>query len=137
MDDFSMDLLATMRHARRMTLEGASYKNAFVVDSMCCPSRAAIFTGRAPHQTGVLTNNPNHRDRPIGGFEAFAEYGNIEKSFNVALQRSGYTTGFVGKYLNRYESTNVRGVEIPPQKVRGWSEWEVITAGGYNGWGFE
>ena len=116
-----------------MKSEGAWYKNAFVVDSMCCPSRAAIFTGRAPHQTGVLTNAPNDRIKPIGGFEAFAEHGNIGKSFNVALQRSGYTTGFVGKYLNEYEATTVHGVEIPPQKVRGWTEchhgWRVQRLG--------
>src|SRR4051812_26553667 len=56
MDDFSMDLLATMPQARRMQAEGATYSHAHVVDSLCCPSRAAIFTGRPPHQTHVLTN---------------------------------------------------------------------------------
>src|SRR5688572_3462677 len=53
MDDFSLELLATMPEAQRMVAEGASYRNAFVVDSLCCPSRAAILTGQAPHHTGV------------------------------------------------------------------------------------
>src|SRR5687768_1598006 len=56
MDDFSLDLLQTMRHARAMAAAGASYPNAFVVDSMCCVSRASILTGQYPHQTGVRTN---------------------------------------------------------------------------------
>ena len=47
MDDFSLELLATMPEARRMRAAGATYRNAHVVDSLCCPSRASIFTGQA------------------------------------------------------------------------------------------
>ena len=137
MDDFSLELLATMPEAQQLKAAGASYDNAFVVDSLCCPSRASIFTGQAPHQTGVLTNTPNDYGNPIGGFEAFAQYGNLEKSFNVALQQSGYTTGFIGKYMNRYEATNVNGAVQPPPKVPGWTDWEAILGGGYNGWGYK
>ena len=71
MDDFSLELLATMPQARRMRADGATYRNAHVVDSLCCPSRASIFTGRPPHQTGVLTNVPNDSANPIGGYRAF------------------------------------------------------------------
>ena len=137
MDDFSLELLATMPEAQRLKADGASYDNAFVVDSLCCPSRASIFTGQAPHQTGVLTNTPNDYGQPIGGFEAFVQYGNLEKSFNVALQASGYTTGFIGKYMNRYEATTVNGVTQPPPPVPGWTDWEAILGGGYNGWGYK
>src|SRR5690554_6245766 len=42
MDDFSMDLLATMRSARRMARSGASYDH-FVVDSLCCVSRSSLM----------------------------------------------------------------------------------------------
>ena len=38
MDDFSLELLATMPEARRMQAAGATYRNAHVVDSLCCPS---------------------------------------------------------------------------------------------------
>ena len=137
MDDFSLELLATMPEAQRLKAAGATYDNAFVVDSLCCPSRASIFTGQAPHQTGVLTNTPNDYGQPIGGFEAFVQYGNLEKSFNVALQASGYTTGFIGKYMNRYEATTANGVTQPPPKVPGWTDWEAILGGGYNGWGYK
>ncbi len=137
MDDFSLELLATMPQAQQLKSEGAVYDNAFVIDSLCCPSRASIFTGQAPHQTGVLTNTPNDHDLPIGGFEAFQQYGNLERSFNVALQASGYSTGFIGKYLNRYEASTVDGVVHPPPPVPGWTDFEAILGGGYNGWGYK
>src|ERR1700754_4288149 len=44
MDDFSMDLLPTMRSAEAMRRDGASYPNSFVVDSLCCVSRTSLFT---------------------------------------------------------------------------------------------
>ncbi len=103
-----------------MRAAGATYRNAHVVDSLCCPSRASIFTGRPPHQTGVLTNVPNDPAHPIGGYRAFVRNDNAEKAFNVPLQKSGYTTGFVGKYMNGYEmSTNYLGKHLAPAKIAG------------------
>ena len=137
MDDFSLELLATMPEAQRLKADGALYENAFVIDSLCCPSRASILTGRAPHQTHVLTNTPNSRRGPIGGFPAFARHHNLERSFNVRLHRTGYTTGFIGKYMNLYEARTRNGVLRPPPKVPGWTSWQAILGGGYNGWGFQ
>ncbi len=37
MDDFSLELLATMPEAQRMKAEGAYYDHSYVVDSLCCP----------------------------------------------------------------------------------------------------
>ncbi len=134
MDDFSMDLLQTMRSARDMKRRGASYSHAFVVDSLCCVSRSSLFTGQYPHQTGVRTNTSgNAAGMPLGGWSAFAGYDNPERSFNVALQQGGYTTGFVGKYLNEYEWVPGRAVpSVPP----GWSEFNVVFGSAYDGWDF-
>jgi arylsulfatase A-like enzyme len=119
-----------------MRTDGAYYENAFVIDSLCCPSRAALFTGQTPHQTGVLTNTANDPTNPIGGWVAFEQYGNLERSFNVPLHDSGYTTGFIGKYINGYEARTVDGQLQPPPKVPGWTDFEAILGGGYNGWGY-
>ena len=119
MDDASYELLATMPQAIRMQADGATYENAHVVDSLCCPSRASIFTGRAPHQTGVLTNTPNDPRDPIGGYAAYTAHGNAPRAFNLALQQGGYTTGFVGKYLNGYVRSTRQGVHYPPPDVPG------------------
>ncbi len=136
MDDFSMDLLPTMRSARLMARRGASYENAFVVDSLCCVSRSATFTGQYPHQTGVLTNNSNlpNRHGPLGGWRGFATYGNQARTFAVGLQESGYVTGFVGKYLNGYE---VQAHQQLPPVPPGWSDFRAIFGTAYDGWDFQ
>jgi arylsulfatase A-like enzyme len=135
MDDFSMDLLATMRSARYLARHGASYDNAFVVDSLCCVSRSATFTGQYPHQTGVLSNAPRLGKGlgPLGGWQAFDENGGEDRTFAVGLQQAGYTTGFVGKYLNGYPLGAEEGVPpIPP----GWSDFRAISSEAYDGWDF-
>ncbi|UUZ61282.1 sulfatase-like hydrolase/transferase [Nocardioides sp. B-3] len=133
-DDFSMDLVQTMRSVRAMRRRGADYSHAFVVDSLCCVSRSSLFTGQFPHQTGVRTNTSGTASgMPLGGWPAFETHGNPERAFNVALQSAGYTTGFVGKYLNEYEW--VPGRALPPAPP-GWSELNVVFGSGYDGWDF-
>lgn len=136
MDDASTELLATMPNAQAMRAEGAHYRDSYVVDSLCCPSRAALLTGQAPHQTGVLVNTPGTGSDPIGGYDAFVAHANEPKQFSVALQDDGYVTGFVGKFMNGYAAKNLDGELIAPPPVPGWTEWEAMLGGGYNGWGF-
>lgn len=40
----------------RLAREGMTFQNAFVVNSLCAPSRATIYTGMYSHTTGVLDN---------------------------------------------------------------------------------
>ena len=136
MDDFSMDLLRTMRNASVMADRGATYPDAFVVDSLCCVSRAATFTGQYPHQTGVFTNSSNLPNSygPVGGWPAFNAHGDNQRSFAVHLQQAGYTTGFVGKFLNEYEY--VPGGALPPPPA-GWSDLRVVFGTAYNQWDYD
>jgi arylsulfatase A-like enzyme len=137
MDDFSVDLLPTMRSALWMARSGASYDHAYVVDSLCCVSRSATFTGQYPHQTRVRTNTANLPNPawPMGGWRAFARYGNRARTFAVHLQRSGYVTGYVGKYLNGYE-IGARHQQLPPVPP-GWSDFRAVFGTAYDGWGFQ
>ncbi len=132
MDDFSLELLRTMPNAMRMARQGAVFRNSFVVDSLCCPSRAALLTGRMPHQNGVHTNEVGDPADPIGGWQAFRKNGNVKRQFSVALRQGGYRTGFVGKFMNGYKGSG----DGPPPRVLGWDDWNSISGGGYNGWGF-
>ncbi|WP_375480888.1 sulfatase [uncultured Jatrophihabitans sp.] len=117
-DDLASNLLPYMPNVERLARRGTSFSNYYVVDSLCCPSRSAIFTGDYPHDTGVYTNH-----LPDGGMRAFDEHRDADRTFAVALQRRGYQTGLLGKYLNGYQPT------VP--KPAGWSEWDVAGTGGY------
>src|SRR6201999_2019129 len=48
-------------------------------------------------------------------------HGDQSKSFAVTLQKSGYRTAMMGKYLNGYQPSN----PIPP----GWNQWDVAGNG--------
>jgi N-acetylglucosamine-6-sulfatase len=55
-DDLSMNLVRFMPHVLAMERAGLAFRDYFVSDSLCCPSRASIFTGDFPHDTGVFSN---------------------------------------------------------------------------------
>ena len=136
MDDFSWDLLPTLRQAREMARDGASYRHSYVVDSLCCVSRTSLLTGQYPHQTGVLTNTANTPNPlgPVGGYEAYAAHGNAERSVNVRLQEAGWTTGLIGKFLNEYDDAGGTGLPpVPP----GWTVFQPFLPTAYDGWDFE
>ncbi|MGO9454184.1 MAG: sulfatase [Candidatus Binataceae bacterium] len=116
-DDLSPNLVRFMPHVRAMKRDGATFTNYFVTDSLCCPSRSSIFTGEFPHNTGVFRNQG-----PDGGYGGFNANGNEPHTFAVALQRDGYNTAMLGKYLNGYHPV-MNGPAI------GWDEWDVAGNG--------
>ena len=84
--------------------EGVRFTNAFVTNSLCCPSRATLLTGQYSHNSRVLTNSP-----PAGGLAAFR----ASSALPVWLSAAGYRTSHVGKFLNGY------GRELPADYVPG------------------
>jgi len=91
------------------------YPNFFATDPMCCPSRASILRGEYPHNHGTLRNTNRS-----GGWSSFRDQ--ESQTLGVWLQKAGYRTGHVGKYLNGYVFRGQR----PP----GWSYWFAKTDGG-------
>jgi N-acetylglucosamine-6-sulfatase len=90
---------------------GVTFDNSFVSFSLCCPSRSTLLTGQYAHNHGVLGDEP-----PAGGYAKLAP--TLDNTLPVWLQRSGYYTGLIGKFLNHYGSgSSYRAV--PP----GWSQW--------------
>ena len=123
-DDLSNNLVRYMPHVLALEKDGTTFTNYTVTDSLCCPSRASIFTGRFPHDTGVFTNGG-----PDGGFDTFHQRGEEQTTFASNLERAGYRTALMGKYLNGYVPGKHLGATrpyVPP----GWSEWDV-AGGGY------
>jgi arylsulfatase A-like enzyme len=137
-DDLSSNLVQYMPNLQAMQREGTSFSNYFVTDSLCCPSRSSIFTGKFPHNTGVFTNS-----EPDGGYAVFNAHGNEALTFAVALQRGGYQTALLGKYLNGYLPGGRRaaGLRHRPRAApampggdgnavpAGWNEWDVAGNG--------
>ena len=109
-DDMGERMLSRMPVVRsRVVGEGVRFDNAFVTQSLCCPSRATALRGQYPHNHRITSN-----DVPDGGAVRFRRRGLDESTFATWLQDSGYRTGLVGKYLNNTEKHY-----IPP----GWDEW--------------
>ena len=126
-DDLSTDLIDYMPNVQAMQRDGMSFSRYMVTNSLCCPSRVSILTGRYPHSTGVMNNQPPH-----GGFAVFHP---IEErsTYATSLSTMGYRTAMMGKYLNGYTPWGlVDGVTrfVPP----GWSTWAVAgnNYGGFN-----
>jgi N-acetylglucosamine-6-sulfatase len=70
---------------------GTVFTQAMAVPPLCCPSRAGFLTGQYAHNHGVLTND--------AGYLALRRKHNI---LPVWLQRDGYRTALIGKYLNGF-----------------------------------
>jgi arylsulfatase A-like enzyme len=122
-DDLAWNLVQYMPHVQQLEAQGTTFTNYFVTDSLCCPSRASIFTGRYPHNTGVFSNGGSD-----GGFAEFRARNDEKTTVATRLQRRGYLTALMGKYLNGYTpngSVGGKRLYIPP----GWSEWDVAGNG--------
>ncbi|MBA3718160.1 MAG: sulfatase [Actinobacteria bacterium] len=128
-DDLSWNLVQYMPRLRQLQAEGTTFSRFFVSNSLCCPSRASILTGKFPHNTGIYTNGGRE-----GGFARFHDSGLERETFATRLRSSGYTTALMGKYLNEYTPTRlVDGAPayVPP----GWDEWDVAGKG-YTGFDY-
>jgi arylsulfatase A-like enzyme len=68
----------------RLAREGVWFRNAFVTNALCLPSRASFLTGAYSHSTGATTNGENQ----------------IPSRFPLisdVLHEHGYETAFIGK----------------------------------------
>ena len=85
-DEFSMEgnkILHTP-NLDRIGQEGCTFKNSFVVNALCLPSRATMLTGLYSHTTGAVSNIE----------------GSLPARFHLVsdlLHDAGYETAFLGK----------------------------------------
>ncbi|MGH2954648.1 MAG: sulfatase family protein, partial [Solirubrobacterales bacterium] len=123
-DDQTVESLRAMPKTERLLgAEGVTFTNSFAANPACCPSRATFLTGRYAHNHGVLRNT-----RPNGGYAGF----DGDEALPVWLQRAGYFTAHVGRYLTGY-GRHTDPLEIPP----GWSEWHgAVDPSTYSMYGY-
>jgi arylsulfatase A-like enzyme len=68
----------------RLAAEGVRFRNAFVVNSLCAPSRAVNLTGRYNHFNGIASN--------------FRPFPTNNVTHATLLRTAGYTTAYIGKW---------------------------------------
>ncbi len=122
-DDQTVSDMAVMPRTRRLfERDGVSFRNSFVSYPVCCPSRATFFSGQYAHNHRVLGLYP-----PTGGYGRFDKRENLP----VWLERAGYRTAHIGKYMNGY------GSEVKANVPPGWSDWYgAVDSSTYRMWGY-
>jgi N-acetylglucosamine-6-sulfatase len=111
--------------------KGVTFDNSFVNYSLCCPSRSTMLTGQYAHNHGVRGNQ-----LPSGGYAKLKP--TLGNTLPVWLQRAGYYTAHIGKFLNGY-GRDAPDTDVPP----GWNEWygslddpDGFTGGTYTAYGY-
>ncbi|MAY73888.1 MAG: acetylglucosamine-6-sulfatase, partial [Phycisphaerae bacterium] len=91
----------------RIANEGAVFENSFCATSICCPSRAAILTGKHGHKNGVLGN---------------ADAWNAGQwVFTRDLAEAGYQTALVGKW------------HLKGSPADAFDHWQILSGAGGQG----
>jgi len=95
-DDMRADELRFLPAVRRLQGSGVTFTRALSADSLCCPARATLLTGKLAHNHLTIGNDASSH----GGYEVFAEHNDLERLLPQWLDSRGYRTAWIGKYLN-------------------------------------
>ncbi|HYW95272.1 MAG TPA: sulfatase-like hydrolase/transferase [Bacteroidales bacterium] len=71
----------------KLAASGLRFENAYCAFSLCVPSRAAMFTGKMPHESGIFVNTKPVKDERL----PFTILGRL-------LKDAGYQTHYIGKW---------------------------------------
>ncbi len=103
-DDQALADVKHMPNVRKLiAARGTSFSNAVDSYPLCCPARATFITGQYAHNHGVA-----------GNFYPYGWYGMKRRGNTLPhwLQKAGYRTALIGKWLNGYGARDAHG-EVP------------------------
>ena len=112
-DDQAAADVARMPNVRRLlAAQGTTFADAVDSFPLCCPARATFITGQYAHNHGVG-----------GNFYPYGWYGMKDRGNTLPawLQRAGYRTALIGKWLNGYGARDAHG-EVP----KGFDIWRGL-----------
>jgi arylsulfatase A-like enzyme len=121
-DDLAATDIKYMPNVQRLLVQqGTTFTDAVAPTPLCVPARAGLLTGKYAH---------NHKNWSIsgtnGGYKGFAGRRN---TLPVWMDKAGYRTMFLGKYLNGYGKGSERYSSGEP----GWDNWQAtIDPSTYN-----
>jgi N-acetylglucosamine-6-sulfatase len=120
-DDQENNSLRVMKTVNKeLKRKGVTFKRFYTNFPLCCPSRTTMLTGEYAHNHGVLSNT-----EPDGGYGVFNDrHGN--DYLPIWLQREGYQTSYIGKFLNGYAEPDEYGT-LPRDVPAGWNDWHVLA----------
>ncbi len=123
-DDQAAADVAKLPNVRRLLArQGTTFSNTVDSFPLCCPARATFITGQYAHNHGVVGNFYPY------GWYGMKQRGNILPTW---LQKVGYRTALIGKWLNGYGARDAHG-EVP----KGFNTWRgLLDASAYDYYNF-
>ena len=130
LDDADVDLFADdlldkyLPNIKRLAVEGLRFTNCHVTTPLCGPSRTCLLRGQHAHRTGVKTNvaaGPMNNGF-TGAYQVFKNKGYEQEHLGVWMQRAGYRTMMIGKYLHG---------RVNPDGILGWDDLHICFGGAY------
>lgn len=94
----------------RFAREGMNFRTCISNYPVCSPYRAMLLTGRWPYQTGMIDNALQLRSDEVSIGETF--------------RRSGYRTGYIGKWHLSPGDEGGKFIPAGPQR-QGFEDWHV------------
>jgi len=92
----------------RIAAEGVLFERAFVTTSICCCSRASIYTGQHMRRHG------------IEDFKTPLSAAQWQKTFPALLRQAGYRTAFLGKFAIGQPQGAAPNLALPSDKFDLW-----------------
>lgn len=99
---------------------GLTFSNSFSTNPVCCPSRATYLTGQYSMNNGVLDVATGIR---YWLDPKSPSYGGESNTIATWMQKGGYYTGHVGKYLNGYGMNTGKLVGTLRYVPKGYDTW--------------